>query len=321
MNDSGEPLNETARDLFSRENVVACPHDMAVSLYLAKHYGLPNYAWGHNDILYHYTDASGLLGIISSHRLWATDVAFLNDPSEGKLFPQHLLELMRQKEGGLTPLEARIVDQMTIGLKQKAFPSHRYSVSFCEDGDLLGQWRGYGSFGAGYAVGFDLTGLPHPQIGHPVKVKYGFQNLDALALDLLSIYVEASNNWHNHTFDELCQHGAGALRTISLGFKDISYADERETRILTSANYEERDLFKEEAPLRFRSRGSDIIPYTSLYLDLITPDKGVSPLPIRKIITGPGVDFDRNRKSLEFLLSSNDYNNVEIVQSKIPFRG
>ena len=31
---------------------------------------------------------------------------------------------------------------------------HLYAFCFCEDGDLLSQWRGYGVLGRGYAVGF-----------------------------------------------------------------------------------------------------------------------------------------------------------------------
>src|SRR5205085_10103226 len=34
-----------------------------------------------------------------------------------------------------------------------------YVASFCENGDLLSQWRAYGAFGGGYAVGFSSIGL------------------------------------------------------------------------------------------------------------------------------------------------------------------
>ena len=34
------------------------------------------------EVLYHYTSGAGLLGIITSHELWASDVFYLNDPSE-----------------------------------------------------------------------------------------------------------------------------------------------------------------------------------------------------------------------------------------------
>src|SRR5437660_10589388 len=33
-------------------------------------------------ILYHYTDAAGLLGLLKTNRLWATNRRFMNDPTE-----------------------------------------------------------------------------------------------------------------------------------------------------------------------------------------------------------------------------------------------
>jgi hypothetical protein len=34
------------------------------------------------EVLYHYTDAHGLLGIVQSRQLWASNAAFLNDSTE-----------------------------------------------------------------------------------------------------------------------------------------------------------------------------------------------------------------------------------------------
>ena len=41
--------------------------------------------------LFHFTDASGLVGIISSGKLWASNADFLNDSSE----PAHALGVLR----------------------------------------------------------------------------------------------------------------------------------------------------------------------------------------------------------------------------------
>ena len=37
------------------------------------------------DVLYHYTDSGGLKGILSSGKIWATDIHYLNDKSEIQL--------------------------------------------------------------------------------------------------------------------------------------------------------------------------------------------------------------------------------------------
>ncbi len=39
-----------------------------------------------------------------------------------------------------------------------------YSVSFGANGDLLSQWRGYGSSGGGYAIGFESARLFPPRL-------------------------------------------------------------------------------------------------------------------------------------------------------------
>jgi hypothetical protein len=36
-------------------------------------------------------------------------------------------------------------------------------ASFCSGGDLLSQWRGYGSYGSGFAIGFDTRTLLEPR--------------------------------------------------------------------------------------------------------------------------------------------------------------
>jgi hypothetical protein len=124
---------------------------------------------------------------------------------------------------------------------------------------------------------------------------------------------------------------AQAIRYLSLGFKIAGYKEERETRILTRPNEKPGHPFEVMAPLKFRARGADIVPYVSLAPIWIRGNDG-SPsqlpkieehppsLPIRRIVTGPGVDFLRNRSSLERLLAAHGYDGVEIVQSLIPFR-
>lgn len=317
------PTNEDSGTsaLFSREKAVECPQLMAILGYLGKKYGLPKHAWNLQDPIYHYTDAAGLLGIISTNRLWATDVSFLNDPSEGRLFPEHVIECMRQKPGGLSALEETIVEEIAKSIASHASTSKTFSISFCGEGDLLSQWRGYGSFGSGYAVGFDSREMVHTQIGSLITVQYGLDGVNAAALDLLSIFVEASPKWGD-TLYSLCGQAAFAILYLSLAFKDGSYLEERETRILVPARDKSNDLFKVEAPLKFRARGADIIPYINLapspHFD---GDRHAVPkLPIRRIVTGPGVDFLRNKSSLERLLEAHSYTGVEIVPSTIPFR-
>ncbi|MGQ1796999.1 DUF2971 domain-containing protein [Kocuria oceani] len=107
------------------------------------------------DTLYHYTNTEGLMGIVGNKEIWATDVRYLNDKSELMV----MLDFMQQRWG--EKIESIEIAEMITPLKQAIFSSRESSVfvsCFCEEGDLLSQWRGYGSPG-GYSLGFDYQSL------------------------------------------------------------------------------------------------------------------------------------------------------------------
>jgi hypothetical protein len=300
----------------SREEVIKCPHMGALLSYLHKEHDFPRYGWLNNGLRYHYTDAQGLLGIIQNGRLWATDIRFLNDPSEGSFLPERLIDLMESKPGGISDTERKVIKGLQNALRN---PGPKYS-SFCAslsaNGDLLSQWRGYGSFGNGYSVGLSLEGgLPHPQVALYYEVKYGDDGLEELAFDLLDLFVSSVEKWKDKMFDEWIS----ALRVLAKSSKDPSYSEEQESRLVCSYYRDDNDGFQNEKPLQFRARGSDIIPYLPISLNLL--NDGETPrLPIKRIVVGPGVDFDRNYISINELLKAHSYDDVVVEPSVIPFR-
>lgn len=299
----------------SREAVLKLPHFMVMFAYVIKTYDVPRYGWRNQNLRYHYTDAAGLIGIVTSHRLWATDIRFLNDPSEGRFLPEKILGLMESRAS--RPSARKIVDEIRRKLVHPREESGTFSVSFCANGDLLSQWRGYGHFGKGYSIGLDIHKGPHAQLGALYDVCYGEEHLEDIANDLLDIYVSASEKWGH---ESMCEEAATLLRALASSFKDPSYEGEQESRIVLGYTKRDNYLFENEAPLKFHSRGGDIIPYIPLALNLMKDGDPTPKLPIRRIITGPGVDFERNRSSLTRLLEDNGYKNVEIVPSSVPFR-
>src|SRR5579872_521596 len=114
------------------------------------------------DLLYHYTDAAGLLGILESQRLWATNAAYLNDPTEllhARAVYKGWLEA-RTEQGIARELldNVKVIDLMLEHI------FHVFVACFCRNGDLLSQWRGYGSGGRGFAIGLDrrMIGIRTP---------------------------------------------------------------------------------------------------------------------------------------------------------------
>lgn len=134
--------------------------------------------------LYHYTTGQGLLGLLQGGRLWATNAHFLNDPSEiqygTRLVQEELESALRQHKADVKTMEGegflkRLISEFFVAsykvpeiqkwskeaLRVFETQGEPYITCFCPKGDLLSQWRGYGSSGCGYAVGFDSAKLAH----------------------------------------------------------------------------------------------------------------------------------------------------------------
>jgi hypothetical protein len=120
------------------------------------------------DFLYHYTDVAGLIGILNSGSLWATNLRFMNDSRELDHARQLMIDVLHDARTRATaPGQRTVIDAIETNLTTLTGYPDFYSVSFSSDGDLLSQWRGYGSAGGGYAIGFDPDGLVCPEGGHP----------------------------------------------------------------------------------------------------------------------------------------------------------
>jgi hypothetical protein len=110
-------------------------------------------------ILYHYTTAEGLQGIITSKSVWASDYRFLSDTAEfnyglsifEKIFDRLVKELPSDVVGVIKDLEKD-------NFATPDFPFSVLIASFCERDDLLSQWRGYNG-AIGYAIGFNVDWL------------------------------------------------------------------------------------------------------------------------------------------------------------------
>jgi hypothetical protein len=90
------------------------------------------------ELLFHYTNASGMLGILDSSRLWATNYRFLNDASEiaygMALFESIVQERIATADGDIVrEFLGRTLD--TASAFDGMFDC--YIACFCERDDLL----------------------------------------------------------------------------------------------------------------------------------------------------------------------------------------
>ena len=116
-------------------------------------------------ILYHYTAAEGLLGMLQSHQIWATNVRFMNDRSELDYGIRLVRRVFEEEEfvGKLPPRDlprfAKKKAAIQLMLDDAEKKTTHFAISFCEKENLLSQWRGYGQSGSGFALGFQADRL------------------------------------------------------------------------------------------------------------------------------------------------------------------
>lgn len=276
--------------------------------------------------LWHYTDQQGLLGIIGSGQIWATDTAFLNDVSEVK----YAMEKMK------AALESRISKADFVAVSkmfEMAFEERRTGVvCFCANGDLLSQWRGYAAPG-GYAIGFDPSALAERWLGEEglfLPVEYGRETVQdsterwadtvvaewnaALGGDLAAKVGGRSEADIEELVDELApllQSFEGAVAHLfgmAPRFKDPAFSEENEWRLITPLHRAGRRIATRASP-------SGLVPYRE-----VAYQGDPSNTPIRAVRIGPGSDV-RQRTAVADLLRECGYQDVEVLMSELPFRG
>lgn len=206
-----------------------------------------------------------------------------------------------------------------------------YVACFCEEGDLLSQWRAYGVGGGGYAIGFDGHQFRHLQLFEPpvnhylVKVIYETSTQEALIGTLIEGMCTALDGIAGAHGDEAAQDAIspflekfGLLATEPLlSFKNPMFAEEREWRI---AYVSVLSPFRDDlANVRFRVAGNQILPYVDLDLrSSLGVYSGL--LPILEVVHGPTLNPSLTEKSLDLLLRKHNYHFVEVDGSSVPLR-
>lgn len=274
------------------------------------------------ELLYHYTDVDGLIGICSSGTLRATNLRFMNDAKEIDHAWRLMLDVLgHARERADQPAQHAVIDAIEQNLSSwEGFPEF-YSVSFSAEGDLLGQWRGYGSTGGGYAIGIDPTGLACPPTSYPqperflnrviYNEKHQVEILGEVADSMLALFGDgAATEQETTEADARLLSALGEVAGYVFSFKDPAWAEEQEWRAVYVVPHGEHQ------GVQFRAGGGVAVPFVPLAM-------GTDPggrLPIRRIVQGPSADPDMSTKSLQLLLSSNGYPDTEIAASTVPLR-
>lgn len=282
-------------------------------------------------IMYHYTDLNGLLGILGNQCLWASNVNYMNDATEykhGLLILEDVCKQIKLDHNDANMHLEGLLKYLGI-LKENA-----YSISFCEEPDLLSQWRGYANT-TGVAIGFrkdkcwygilegDNTKKERFIVAKPVL--YDAEFCSSMIMDLLTKYIEMCKTKYPYMMDgQFTQYTEAGLFLTSVipFFKNKAFSEEKEWRIVI-IEYPSEDKV-DKSPVKFRCGTNLILPYVELKALDITKvnDCNLSTidLPISEIVIGPSLNQELVENSINFFLKKRGIKNIQIKRSKIPYR-
>jgi hypothetical protein len=263
-----------------------------------------------HEKLFHYTTQEGLVGILQEKKLWATKIQYLNDASE----------LTRPLELGIDMIDTIL---QSVGSKKKTkeiWLERRRELgswkgvnlcvaSFCVDGDLLSQWRGYGAYGTAYSIGFRTEKLEE------IVSHSGFQLRPCSYYDEYG-YKQRVQNFFIAYESKSQEPKEDAIRCVVDFIKNVAtmklrcFEEEREWRIVSS-----EPLLYSDSNFMFRTEKSMIIPYYAI------PLKDLSS--VAEIIIGPCKHPDLVQRTVLGLCVKHGLKNIHLENikiSSIPYR-
>jgi len=259
------------------------------------------------QILYHYTNRDGLLGMIKSLELWATDIHYLNDSSEYDLakilFDERMSNIINDIKLEITQ---NMIKKVWDNFVYESNPI--YSFSLTTKGDQLSQWRAYGNCNNSLSVGFDAP-LLSEYIFDQKFMKLEFiryskieqtKMLDRLEKSLRTRLKSLDNHEViSHFFAEFCHVGAF--------IKHRAFYEEREWRIIVNS----KGLHSEN--ICFRTGKNFLIPFYPISIGEHLKDL------IKKVIVGPSHHSSLEIEAWKRFFDSQNID-VLVTESTIPYR-
>jgi hypothetical protein len=275
-----------------------------------------------DQMLWHYTGGTGLMGIVESGTIFATQVSSLNDATEIRYSAMRLRDALTKILAEMNDDQpALIIMKKYLELLQDDDASPNsvalpYFVScFSSLEDDLSQWRSYGGGENGYAIGIftkDLFGATNSLVA---RVNYDpdlhMKLADEAARATIRFYEEGLKmgieNWEN----QFLLAWDSALTQLAPLAKDPGFSVEKEVRVIDQLQGYELGQLKVLQRKTMMSR----------HLPMKFPASGqTSRVPISRVIIGPCRHREITRVSVDTLLRAHGYQNVSVVSSQRPYQ-
>ena len=269
--------------------------------------------------LYHYTDAHGLVGILQSQTIWATNLHYLDGSEEFDYTVGLAKRVVRERAQATTDAREREAlasfdAQLSTGGSLRVCV-----VSFSEVGDSLSQWRAYCPNGAGYSLGFVAGRMINEAATQGLffgPCRYDEASQHGIMERALNGVMQSAS-WTQALKDPEPDPAApGVIDTwldhflmTAATFKPAAFREEREWRLIS------RPRSGLDPRWRVRAGRSMLIPYVPVNLTAVRPQ-----IPIQEIVVGPTPHPDLAMKAVGVLLASQSIQDCTIRHSSIPYR-
>lgn len=277
------------------------------------------------ETLYHYTSFKGLLGIVDSGVLWASDVRYMNDSVEMKHTADLIrADIARRMAGGHK--NPKLLNQFLDWVSCRITNGHMlFGASFRSNGNLLSQWRSYSSLGKGVSLGFNSNHILQCaesqsfQVGKCIYEPATQQDLIKKIVDAVEVLAEE----HGEDTDKVKRHPSQSyydvfekiesdLLRIAVILKHPSFQEEEEWRIVSPVITD-----YVASPVLFREGTSMLVPYFEFRL---APSQN-EPIVMEHIFLGPTPNISLSMNSLTLYLSKKGIRPKEgISYCQIPYR-
>ena len=277
--------------------------------------------------LWHYTDIEGFHGIVTSQKMRATDIRFLNDKEEAK----HAVALAKRLLFEIIPSETTLAVRKLVMETYESFVERGslsprilqlFTASFTLNGDQLSQWRGYSRASAGVSLGFDLRtvrAFAKNMIFAPCV--YRDEDKQRLLRYAIVSFVESvlklAEQTESYRKEDLTKIkidiGIQLLNLVAL-LKHSAFEEEQEWRIV----FPYFTNVHKPSSLQFRLRPSTLVPFIEYPLSWVVND-AIS-FNLKEVILGPGFESETGSDAMRAFLSEIGHGNITIRESRIPYR-
>lgn len=287
----------------------------------------------YRGIVYHYTSAEGIAGIISNHEIWMSNTAFMNDTTELRTLQKDPSIL---KDSDFTNEH---VKRAWHNMPEREYDTNYYMASFSKVKDMLEQWRAYGS----YCIGFNSKELCLRKNVALYRCLYTARDISKWILR-----GERNKEWWKQNINELLAFSL--IYIASMKYKNAHFKNEKEVRLITVSNHNWSNnnspkMYEHDFPIHVRRHPvyGFPIPYVKFFIEQDSTghaeglkeketemkarklkEEGTKVrklLPITEVIVGPIAYQKESKAACEILLADRGYKNVKVNVSSIPYRG